>query len=123
MSNADRLRLTYAYVDATPATHWTSNSTARNSGSAGWLREWGQGWYSALFYYGDDALNDYRFERVDMRIAKRIAAGQSQRGAGRHVATTPRQPAHDLGRQQLRQSPRTLLQRGVRVLTWAICHR
>lgn len=69
---ADRLRLTYAYVDA-----WASNPddhamSARNSGSAGWLREWGQGWSSALFYYGDDALNQYRFERVDLRIAKRI---------------------------------------------------
>ncbi|MCK1978480.1 hypothetical protein LNK15_15710, partial [Jeotgalicoccus huakuii] len=37
----DRLRLTYAYVDA-----WASNPadrrlSARNSGSAGWMREWG----------------------------------------------------------------------------------
>lgn len=31
------------------------------------MREWGQGWSSALFYYGDDALNRYRFERVDLR--------------------------------------------------------
>ncbi|MDF0733229.1 TonB-dependent receptor [Pseudomonas entomophila] len=68
----DRLRLTYAYVDA-----WASNPddrrlTARNSGSAGWLREWGDGWSSGLFYYGDDALNQYRFERLDLRVAKRL---------------------------------------------------
>jgi iron complex outermembrane recepter protein len=68
----DRLRLTYAYVDA-----WASNPadrrlSARNSGSAGWMREWGQGWSSALFYYGDDALNQYRYERVDLRVAKRF---------------------------------------------------
>ncbi|HEN8799491.1 TPA: TonB-dependent receptor [Pseudomonas putida] len=68
----DRLRLTYAYVDA-----WASNPddrrlSARNSGSAGWLREWGDGWSSALFYYGDDALNQYRYERIDLRLAKRL---------------------------------------------------
>ncbi|WP_173862463.1 MULTISPECIES: TonB-dependent siderophore receptor [unclassified Pseudomonas] len=68
----DRLRLTYAYVDA-----WASNPadrrlSARNSGSAGWLRDWGEGWSSALFYYGDDALNQYRYERVDLRVAKRF---------------------------------------------------
>ena len=33
---------------------------------------------SALFYYGDNALNGYRFERVDTRIAKRIAIGKAQ---------------------------------------------
>ncbi|WJD68611.1 TonB-dependent receptor [Pseudomonas asiatica] len=68
----DRLRLTYAYVDA-----WASNPadrrlSARNSGSAGWMREWGDGWSSALFYYGDDALNQYRYERLDLRLAKRF---------------------------------------------------
>ena len=68
----DRLRVTYAYVDA-----WASNPadrrlSARNSGSAGWMREWGAGWSSALFYYGDDALNQYRYERLDLRLAKRF---------------------------------------------------
>lgn len=68
----DRLRLSYAYVDA-----WASNPddrrlSARNSGSAGWMREWGAGWSSALFYYGDDALNQYRYERLDLRLAKRF---------------------------------------------------
>ncbi|MBF8721852.1 TonB-dependent receptor plug domain-containing protein [Pseudomonas guariconensis] len=68
----DRLRLTYAYVDA-----WASNPndrrlSARNSGSAGWMRDWGEGWSSALFYYGDDALNGYRYERMDLRLAKRF---------------------------------------------------
>ena len=68
----DRLRVTYAYVDA-----WASNPddrrlSARNSGSAGWMREWGAGWSSALFYYGDDALNQYRYERLDLRVAKRF---------------------------------------------------
>lgn len=72
LRSADRLRLTYAYVDA-----WASNPddrhlSARNSGSAGWLRDWGRGWSSAVFYYGDDALNQYRFERVDLRVARRI---------------------------------------------------
>ena len=77
VSASDRLRLTYAYVDASATNPLDQQQTARNSGSAGWLREWGQGWSSALFYYGDDALNQYRFERVDMRVAKRIALGKA----------------------------------------------
>ncbi|MBV6825063.1 TonB-dependent siderophore receptor [Pseudomonas sp. PD9R] len=77
VGRADRLRLTYAYVDADASNPLDAQQTARNSGSAGWLREWGQGWNSALFYYGDDALNGYRFERVDTRIAKRIRLGNT----------------------------------------------
>ncbi|MDV9034266.1 TonB-dependent receptor [Pseudomonas sp. RAC1] len=72
LSPRDRLRMSYAYVDA-----WASNPddrrlSAHNSGSVGWLRDWGSGWSSALFYYGDDALNQYRYERVDLRVAKRM---------------------------------------------------
>ncbi|WP_030130080.1 TonB-dependent siderophore receptor [Pseudomonas sp. QTF5] len=77
VSSADRLRLTYAYVDADASNPLDAQQTARNSGSAGWLRSWGQGWNSALFYYGADALNGYRFERVDTRIAKRIGLGKA----------------------------------------------
>ncbi|MCE6981218.1 TonB-dependent receptor [Pseudomonas frederiksbergensis] len=77
VSAADRLRLTYAYVDAEASNPLDAQQTARNSGSAGWLRSWGQGWNSALFYYGADALNGYRFERVDTRIAKRIGLGKA----------------------------------------------
>ncbi|EJM17944.1 outer membrane receptor for ferrienterochelin and colicin [Pseudomonas sp. GM18] len=77
VSSADRLRLTYAYVDAEASNPLDAQQTARNSGSAGWLRNWGQGWNSALFYYGADALNGYRFERVDTRIAKRIGLGKA----------------------------------------------
>ncbi len=77
LSRADRLRLTYAYVDAEASNPLDAQQTARNSGSAGWLRDWGHGWNSALFYYGDDALNGYRFERVDTRIAKHIALGHA----------------------------------------------
>ncbi|MGL6246479.1 TonB-dependent receptor plug domain-containing protein [Pseudomonas sp.] len=77
LSSADRLRLTYAYVDAEASNPQDELFTARNSGSAGWLRNWGHGWNSALFYYGDDALNGYRFERVDTRIAKRIGLGKA----------------------------------------------
>jgi iron complex outermembrane receptor protein len=77
ISSADRLRLTYAYVDAQASNPQDAQQTARNSGSAGWLHNWGHGWNSALFYYGDDALNGYRFERVDTRIAKRIGLGKA----------------------------------------------
>ncbi|UDI91550.1 TonB-dependent receptor plug domain-containing protein [Pseudomonas sp. IAC-BECa141] len=78
LSAADRLRLTYAFVDAEASNPLDQQFTARNSGSAGWLRDWGQGWNSAFFYYADNALNGYRFERVDTRIAKRIALGKAQ---------------------------------------------
>ncbi|WLI11173.1 MULTISPECIES: TonB-dependent siderophore receptor [Pseudomonas] len=77
VGSADRLRLTYAYVDAEASNPLDAQQTARNSGSAGWLRSWGQGWNSALFYYGADALNGYRFERVDTRIAKRVGLGKA----------------------------------------------
>ncbi|MBC2690710.1 TonB-dependent receptor domain-containing protein [Pseudomonas kielensis] len=77
LSAADRLRLTYAYVDAEASSPQDQQLTAHNSGSAGWLRDWGSGWNSALFYYGDDALNGYRFERLDSRLAKRIALGKA----------------------------------------------
>ena len=77
LGSADRLRLTYACVDAQASNPLDTRQTARNSGSAGWLRNWGHGWNSALFYYGDDALNGYRFERIDTRIAKRIGLGKA----------------------------------------------
>ncbi|MCE4055356.1 TonB-dependent receptor plug domain-containing protein [Pseudomonas sp. Au-Pse12] len=77
LSRADRLRLTYAYVHAQASNRLDQRLTASNSGSAGWLRNWGQGWSSALFYYGDSALNGYRFERIDTRLAKRLALGNA----------------------------------------------
>lgn len=78
VSRTDRLRFTYAFVDAEASNPLDQQFTSRNSGSAGWLRDWGHGWTSALFYYGDNALNGYRFERVDTRIAKRIPLGKAQ---------------------------------------------
>lgn len=78
LSMIDRLRFTYAFVDAEASNPLDQQFTSRNSGSAGWLHDWGHGWNSALFYYGDNALNGYRFERVDTRIAKRIPLGKAQ---------------------------------------------
>ncbi|WP_260962992.1 TonB-dependent receptor plug domain-containing protein [Pseudomonas citri] len=72
LTSIDRLRLTYAYVDAEASNPLDERLTARNSGSAGWLRDWGAGWNSAVFYYGANALNGYRFERIDTRLARRI---------------------------------------------------
>ncbi|WP_434673846.1 TonB-dependent receptor plug domain-containing protein [Pseudomonas sp. R1-15] len=77
LTSADRLRLTYAYVDAQASNPLDEQLTARNSGSAGWLHDWGQGWNSAVFYYGADDLNGYRYERVDTRVAKRIPLGKA----------------------------------------------
>lgn len=74
---ADRLRLTYAYVDFETSEKTYRRLTARYSGSAGWLHEWGAGWSSSLFYYGADLLNERRFERADLRIAKRFNLGNS----------------------------------------------
>jgi iron complex outermembrane receptor protein len=59
------------------ATSCDRRLTARHGGSAGWMHDWGQGWSSALFYYGDDSLNGHRFERVDLRLAKRIPLGKA----------------------------------------------
>lgn len=73
----DRLRLGYAYIDYDASHRIDRRLTPRNSGSAGWLRDWGQDWSSALFYYGADQLNDYRFERLDLRVAKRFSVADS----------------------------------------------
>lgn len=78
LNPADRLRLTYAYVDATASSPQDQRLTAQHSGSAGWLRDWGDNWSSALFYYGADALNEYPFERLDLRLAKRLQLGSAQ---------------------------------------------
>ena len=71
-SQQDRLRLTYAYVDFTATNRLDQRLTARNSGSAAWLRQWPMGIESSLIYYGADLLNERRFERLDSRIAKRL---------------------------------------------------
>lgn len=73
----DRLRATYAYLDYDATSRYDRRLTARHGGSAGWMHDWGQGWSSALFYYGDDSLNGHRFERVDLRLAKRIPLGKA----------------------------------------------
>ena len=76
-TTSDRLRLTYAYVDFETSEKSYRRLTARYSGSAGWLHDWGAGWSSSLFYYGADLLNERRFERADLRIAKRLNLGKS----------------------------------------------
>ncbi|WP_093392073.1 TonB-dependent receptor plug domain-containing protein [Halopseudomonas xinjiangensis] len=73
----DRLRLTYAYVDFTASNRLDQRLTARNSGSAAWLRQWPAAIHSSLIYYGADQLNERRFERLDGRLAKRLAIGSS----------------------------------------------
>ncbi|WP_341305192.1 TonB-dependent receptor [Pseudomonas sp. TMP25] len=77
LTASDRLRLTYAYVDFETSEKSYQRLTARYSGSAGYLRDWGGGWSSSLFYYGADLLNERRFERADLRIAKRFNFGKS----------------------------------------------
>lgn len=74
-SRRDRLRLTYAYVDFVATNRLDQRLTARNSGSAAWLRQWPKGIESSLIYYGADMLNERRFERLDGRVAKRFGAG------------------------------------------------
>tara|TARA_R110002051_G_scaffold140454_5_gene213342 strand:+ start:36177 stop:38204 length:2028 start_codon:yes stop_codon:yes gene_type:complete len=72
LTRADRLRLTYAYVDFVATNRLDQRLTARNSGSAAWLRQWPGKIDSSLIYYGADMLNERRFERLDSRIAKRF---------------------------------------------------
>ncbi len=73
----DRLRLTYAYVDFVASSRLDQRLTARNSGSAAWLRQWPAAIHSSLIYYGADQLNERRFERLDGRLAKRFAIGST----------------------------------------------
>ena len=78
LSPRDRLRLGYAYIDLAASYPKDSDASPRHSGSAGWLHDWGRSWASSLFYYGADALNEYRFERIDLRLAKRLQLGGNQ---------------------------------------------
>lgn len=77
LSVSDRVRLTYAYVDQTATEDRDLRLSARNSGSAAWMREWTHGWSSSVIYYGADALNERRFERLDLRLAKRMRFGRA----------------------------------------------
>ncbi|THG84474.1 TonB-dependent receptor [Pseudomonas sp. A-1] len=74
----DRLRLSQAYIELEASHRHDERLTPRHSGSAGWLHDWGRGWSSSVFYYGADLLNEYRFERLDLRLAKRLQLGSSQ---------------------------------------------
>jgi iron complex outermembrane receptor protein len=73
----DRLRLTYAYVDQTATHERDLRLAARHSGSLAWLRAWPRDWSSSVIYYGADALNERRFERLDLRLAKRLRLGRA----------------------------------------------
>ena len=78
LGSQDRLRLTYAHIHFDASHKSDRRLTAHRSGSAGWMRDWGKGWSSAVFYYGDDQLNERRFERVDLRLAKRFDLGRTE---------------------------------------------
>lgn len=77
-SSRDRLRLSYAYIEDDPSNPNDKHQSARHSGSTGWLADWGQGWSSSLFYYQMEALNEQPFQRLDLRLAKRLQLGSSQ---------------------------------------------
>ncbi|MCQ4347359.1 TonB-dependent receptor [Pseudomonas stutzeri] len=74
----DRLRLSHAYIELDASHPHDRRPTPRHSGSAAWLRDWGHGWSSTLIYYGADLLNEYRFERLDLRLAKRLQLASTQ---------------------------------------------
>ena len=73
----DRLRVTYAYVDFFASNELDQRLTPRNSGSLAWLRNWAGSVESSIIYYGADALNERRFERLDGRLAKRFSLGST----------------------------------------------
>jgi iron complex outermembrane receptor protein len=75
MTRQDRIRLTYAYTDFTATNRLDQRLTARNSGSAAWLRQWPARIETSLIYYGADMLNEHRFERLDGRVAKHFNTG------------------------------------------------
>lgn len=75
-SRNHRLRATYAYVDFTATNRLDQRLTSRHSGSLGWLANWSNQLETSLFYYGAQRLNEYRFERLDARIARRFQINQ-----------------------------------------------
>jgi iron complex outermembrane receptor protein len=75
----DRLRVTYAYVDFFASNELDQRLTPRNSGSLAWLRNWAGSVESSIIYYGADALNERRFERLDGRLAKRFSLGSTSK--------------------------------------------
>ncbi len=75
---ADRLRLGHAYIEFSASHPDDRQLTPRHSGNAGWLRDWGHGWHSSLFYHAADSLNGYRFERLDLRLAHRLQVAGTQ---------------------------------------------
>lgn len=76
-TTADRVRLTYAYVDFVATRTQDQRLTARHSGSAAWIRQWPGRIESSLIYYGADTLNERRFERLDGRLAKGFGLGEA----------------------------------------------
>jgi iron complex outermembrane recepter protein len=78
VTSADRLRLTYAYVDFVATRVQDQRLTARHSGSAAWIHQWPGKIESSVIYYGADTLNERRFERLDGRLAKTFAIGASR---------------------------------------------
>lgn len=75
---ADRLRLTYANTRVNASNPLDEVLTPRHSGTAAWMHDWGNNWSTSALYYGADSLNGYRFERVDLRVARQLHLGGAQ---------------------------------------------
>lgn len=74
---SDRLRISYSKLKFAASQKIDRRLPALRSGSAGWMHQWGAGWSSSVFYYGADLLNERRFERADVRIAKEFVFKRS----------------------------------------------
>lgn len=77
LGTADRLRLGYTYLDIKASHPDDRMLSPRHSGTIGWLRNWQDNWSTALFYHGADMLNQYRFEQLDVRLAKQLSVARS----------------------------------------------
>lgn len=66
-----RLRLTYALINSDTNNLREEDLTAHKSGSAGVIYQPGY-WQLSAFYYYADPINNRKFSRADLRIARRI---------------------------------------------------
>lgn len=75
---SQRLQLNYAYLDVT-GNNENTDFVPKHSGSAGWWQDYSNGWQLGTTYYFYNNLRSYLyFDRLDLRLAKRIPLGQRQ---------------------------------------------
>lgn len=68
--------LTYAYIDNETTNFFEKSLHARHSGSAYASYDFGQGWQSALGYFGSSAVSGFSYDRYDWAVRKSVLASK-----------------------------------------------